>query len=41
MGTMQKCVQSCLTIAEPNTRLGTGAVTEIGMKKHRHAEFMI
>jgi hypothetical protein len=40
MGTMQKCVQSCLTIAEPNMRLETGAVTETAMKKHRHSEFI-
>lgn len=40
MEAMQKCVQSCLTNAEPNMRLETGAVTEIVMKKHRYAEFI-
>jgi hypothetical protein len=39
MGTMEKYVQSCLTIAEPNMRLETGAVNEMSMK-HRHAEFI-
>jgi hypothetical protein len=36
-GTIQTCVQSRLTVTEPNTRLQTG---EIVMKKHRHAEFV-